>query len=156
MHDGPRLAVLRRLYRVAYRLLWIRGRLWPHRGLGVKCILTHHGEVLLVRHTYGPRGVWQLPGGGTHRGEPPLRTAQREMREELGVEDLDWHELARTDLHLEHTTVDLTCMHAEVEDPAVRPDPVEIEQARWFARADLPRELASEELRLLALPGGLQ
>ncbi len=153
MH-GLRLAALRRLYRVAYRLLWIRGRLWPRRGRGVKCIITHQGEVLLVRHTYGPRGVWQLPGGAAHRGESPLHTAQREMQEELGLSELPWRELARTDLRLDHISVDLTCLHVEVRDPAVRPDPVEIEQARWFALADVPRDLGGEERRLLRLLDG--
>jgi 8-oxo-dGTP pyrophosphatase MutT (NUDIX family) len=149
-----RLAALRGLYRGAYRLLWIQGRLWPRRGRGVKCILTHGEEVLLVRHTYGPRGVWQLPGGAAHRGEPPLETARREMGEELGLGGLDWQELARTDLHLEHISVDLTCLHAELNDPTVRTDPVEIQEARWFSLAHLPRELGSEELRLLALLEG--
>ncbi len=148
---GLRLAALRGLYRLAYRLLWLRGRVWPRRGRGVKCVLTHGEEILLVRHTYGPRGAWQLPGGAARRREPPLLTARREMGEELGLSDLAWRELARTELHLEHLSVDLTCMHAEVEDPLVRPEPVEIEEARWFARTALPARLASEEQRLLAL-----
>jgi ADP-ribose pyrophosphatase YjhB (NUDIX family) len=151
---GLRLAALRGLYRVAYRLLQLRGRVWRGRGRGVKCILTHQDEVLLVRHTYGQRKLWLLPGGVARRGEPPLQTAAREMREELAVADLDWHELARADLLLGRISVDVTCLQAELPDPTVRPDPVEIEHVGWFKRDRLPRPLSSEDRRLLGLVEG--
>lgn len=146
-----RVAAMRRVYRVAYRLLQIRALVVRRKGQGVKCLLTNKGEVLLVRHTYGPRELWQLPGGGAHRNELPSRTAAREMQEELGLRDLNWRELTRTDLRLDHISVELTCLHAEVADPTVRPDPVEIEQARWFQYANVPGPLSNEEQRLLRL-----
>ncbi len=58
MAHGPRVAAQRLLYRVAFRLAQLRALVLPGRGRGVKCLLTHGDEVLLVRHTYGPRGVW--------------------------------------------------------------------------------------------------
>jgi ADP-ribose pyrophosphatase YjhB (NUDIX family) len=146
-----RVAILRRVYRVAYRLLQIRALVLRRKGPGVKCLLTHKGEVLLVRHTYGPRQLWQIPGGAPHRGEMLVCTAAREMEEELGLGGLDWRELVRTDLRLGHISVQLTCFHAEMADPTVRPDPIEIEQARWFGYDDLPRTLSNEEQRLLGL-----
>jgi ADP-ribose pyrophosphatase YjhB (NUDIX family) len=155
MSHGPRVAALRLLYRVAFRLAQSRAVLLPGRGRGVKCLLTHGDEVLLVRHTYGPREVWQLPGGGARRGESPASVAAREMREELGLgEEVTWRQLVTLDIRLEHMPVHLTCLHAELADPAVRPDPVEIDEARWFAMDELPARLGSEVERMLDLLHG--
>jgi ADP-ribose pyrophosphatase YjhB (NUDIX family) len=146
-----RVAVLRRLYRVAWRLVQLRSLLWPRRGRGVKCVLTHRGRVLLVRHTYGARHTWYLPGGAARRGEPPTRAAAREMEEELGLRDLELSELATQDMLLERIAVRLTCLHAELRDPTLRTDPVEIAEARWFALDALPTPRGGEVGLLLTL-----
>jgi 8-oxo-dGTP pyrophosphatase MutT (NUDIX family) len=147
-----RLAFLHRVYRVAWRLVQLRSLLLPGRGRGVKCLLTHRGSVLMVRHTYGARGTWYLPGGAARRDEPPVRAAAREMHEELGLQDLQLHDLLTRDIRLERIEVRLTCLHAEVTDPAlVRPDPVEIAEVAWFAFDELPRPRGSEVDLLLAL-----
>jgi ADP-ribose pyrophosphatase YjhB (NUDIX family) len=149
-----RIAVMRRLYRVAWRGVQLRALVWPRKGGGVKCVLTHAGEVLLVRHTYGRREVWYLPGGAARRGESPVRTAAREMEEELGVSELPLRELAAFDIRLERISVRLTCLHAEVADPArMRTDPVEIAEVGWFAPERLPTPRGTEVdlvLKLLA------
>jgi ADP-ribose pyrophosphatase YjhB (NUDIX family) len=139
------------LYRVAYRLLQLWGVGLRRRGRGVKCLLTRDGEIVLVRHTYGPRKTWQLPGGAAHRGEDPASVAAREMREELGLEGLHWRELLSTEMRLERVRVRLTCMHAEVPERTLRPDPVEIAQARWWPLHALPPRLGEEVRHLLAL-----
>ena len=55
-------------------------------AVGAACaIFDGRGHVLLVRHTYG-RLNWELPGGGSVSGESPDETAQRELREETGLE----------------------------------------------------------------------
>jgi 8-oxo-dGTP pyrophosphatase MutT (NUDIX family) len=147
-----RVALLRRLYRVAWRVVQLRAIVWRRSSGGVKCVLTHGGEVLLVRHTYGRREVWYLPGGGVHRDEPPLQAGAREMEEELGLRDLQLRELATFETRLERIAVRLTCAHAELPDPtAVRPDPVEIAQVGWFARSALPTPLGSEERALIGM-----
>jgi ADP-ribose pyrophosphatase YjhB (NUDIX family) len=151
--SGLRLAALRGFYRAAFHVLRLT-RLWPRRGRGVKCVLTHGDELLLVRHTYGPRGNWQLPGGTARSGETSAQTAAREMHEELQLSDLDWRELTRTDQRLGRVRVALACMTAEVPDATVRPDPVELECARWFTRAELPARLIGEDRRLLGLLDG--
>lgn len=147
-----RISVLRILYRVAWRGLQLRSSLLPGRGRGVKCLITHRGRVLLVRHTYGERDTWYVPGGRMHRSESPLATAEREMREELGVDGLRWHELATSDLRLDRIAVRVTTLHAELEDPStVRLDPVELQEAGWFDPSALPRPLGSEVRLLIAL-----
>jgi ADP-ribose pyrophosphatase YjhB (NUDIX family) len=147
-----RVALLRCLYRVAWRGVQLRAMLWRRSSGGVKCVLTHGEQVLLVRHTYGRRHVWYLPGGGVHRGEPPLRAAAREIEEELGLRELQLRELATFETRLERIAVRLTCAYAEIPDPAqVRIDPVEIAQVGWFARTKLPAPLGSEERGLIGL-----
>jgi 8-oxo-dGTP pyrophosphatase MutT (NUDIX family) len=149
-----RVAALRQGYRVAWWGLQLRALVWPHRGSGVKCALTHRGEVLLVRHTYGRRDTWYLPGGAMRRGEPPLRAAAREMREELGLRELELHEVGTFETRLERIAARLTYVRAELPDPArVRANPVEIAQTGWFGRDALPTPLGSEERALIGMLG---
>jgi ADP-ribose pyrophosphatase YjhB (NUDIX family) len=146
-----RVHLLRGLYRVAWRVLQLRALL-PGRGRGVKCLLTDGARVLLVRHTYGSRATWYLPGGGVHRREPPRDAAAREMREELGVVDLPWSELITWDMQLERVRVRITALHAALPaTTSLSPDPVEIAEARWFEPQELPRPLGTEVRPLLAL-----
>jgi 8-oxo-dGTP pyrophosphatase MutT (NUDIX family) len=76
----------RALLPLAHRVrhLWRRWRRTPIAGVSV--IITNlGGDVLLLKHSYGP-DVWGLPGGGLGRGEDPAAAARREVREELGLE----------------------------------------------------------------------
>jgi 8-oxo-dGTP pyrophosphatase MutT (NUDIX family) len=147
-----RVAVLRCLYRVAWRGLQLRSEMWPNRGSGVKCALTHDGEVLLVRHTYGRRDTWYLPGGGVRRGEPPLRATAREMEEELGLRDLELREVAAFATRPERISARLTYVRAELPNPArVRANPVEIAEVGWFDFYVLPTPLGSEERALIGM-----
>jgi 8-oxo-dGTP pyrophosphatase MutT (NUDIX family) len=150
-----RVAVLRRLYRVAWRGVQLRAQVWPRRGRGVKCLITHEGQVLLVRHSYGKRDTWYVPGGAARRGEPMMQAAARELEEELGVRGLPLRDMASMDMRLERIAVHIVCVHAELPDPAqVKVDPVEIAEARWFAMDALPIPRGSEVGLLVALLRG--
>jgi 8-oxo-dGTP pyrophosphatase MutT (NUDIX family) len=143
---------MRRAYRVAWRALQLRSLLLPGSGRGVKCVITHRGSVLLVRHTYGERDTWYLPGGRMHRRESPLQTAEREMREELGIEGLNWRELVTWEMREERIAVRVTALYAELPDPAaLHLDPVELQEARWSSPEALPAPLGSEVRLLIAL-----
>jgi 8-oxo-dGTP pyrophosphatase MutT (NUDIX family) len=146
-----RVVALRGLYRLAWHALQVRTRLAPGWGRGVTCLLTQGSRVLLVRHTYGQRGTWYLPGGAMRRREAPAQTAAREMREELGLRDLVWHELGARDMRLAGVSGRRNCLHAELADPTVHPDPVEIAQAGWFELSELPGRRGAEVGQLLAL-----
>ena len=59
-----------------------------HPGAVVIIALDDEGEVTLVRqyrHAIG-RYLLEFPAGGLEPGEEPLATAQRELREEVGLE----------------------------------------------------------------------
>ncbi|WP_017666371.1 NUDIX hydrolase [Porphyrobacter sp. AAP82] len=117
---------------------WRRWRKVPIAGVSV--IVTNlAGDVLLLKHSYGP-AVWSLPGGGLGRREDPLAAAWREVREELGVE------LARIDFvgtleevlsgspHTAH-------IFTGVCDRQPRPDLREVTEARFFPSHSLPEPL---------------
>jgi 8-oxo-dGTP diphosphatase len=133
---------LRRLgYRIAYRGLqafWFVAR--PPKQ-GVKCLLTCHDRVLLVRHTYGNR-AWDVPGGAIKRGEPPLTAARREMNEELGLSDAEWSEIGEIRGNADHRRDTIHCFRAEMCEPSLTIDRVELAVAKWFARDALPQDLA--------------
>jgi len=138
----------RAAYRVAHRLLsaW-RFVLRPRRS-GVKCALRDGERVLFIRHTYGRRDVWDLPGGGIRRGEQPAAAAAREAHEEIGV-DTEWHPLLTLTFHDRGETT-LHALVADVAPPPLRLDPGEIAQARWAQTSDPPRPLSPSARAVLA------
>jgi ADP-ribose pyrophosphatase YjhB (NUDIX family) len=54
-------------------------------GVSVVCF-DEDQRVLLLRHVFHPAIPWGLPGGWLDRGESPADCAQRELREETGLE----------------------------------------------------------------------
>nr|WP_249419682.1 NUDIX domain-containing protein [Rhabdothermincola salaria] len=117
------------------------------------CVIERaDGHVLLVRHAYRPR--WGLPGGFLKRGEHPLDGARREVREEVGL-DVDLVGEPAVVVAPEWRRVDVVfrARPAPGADPdAVRAHSSEIDEARWFARDELPelQEEAAEALVALA------
>ena len=135
-------------YRVAHRLLSAWSSMRRPRRAGVKCLLRDGERVLLIRHTYGRRDVWDLPGGGIRRGEEAARAAAREAREEVGV-DADWRPLATLTFHDRGETT-LHAFIADVEAPPLTLDPGEIADARWAPASDPPRPLSPSTRAVLA------
>jgi len=76
----------------------LRLRLWRLMRMQVRgtnaLVFDPAGRLLLVRHSYHAQDQWLLPGGGLGRGEDPVQTAVREVREETGCELIDpvWFE----------------------------------------------------------------
>jgi 8-oxo-dGTP pyrophosphatase MutT (NUDIX family) len=139
-----------RLGRWGYRLALLALRAWwtvrRPRTDGVRCVLRRGDAFVLVRHTYGDTG-WMLPGGRIQRGESPLATAAREVRQELGVTATGWRELgyvaprrgyrrgSRAQPFRRHGTYYVT---AEVATPSLAPRATELHEAGWFTLAELP------------------
>jgi 8-oxo-dGTP pyrophosphatase MutT (NUDIX family) len=148
-----------RLGRWGYRAALLALRAWwalrRPRTDGVRCVLRHGDAFVLVRHTYGDRD-WMLPGGRIRRGESALATAEREMRQELGVTATGWHELgyvaprrgfrrtSRDQPFRRHGTYYVT---AETSARELAPRAMELGDAGWFTVAELPPG-CSEALRL--------
>ncbi len=143
---------LRRLgLRLAYRLLQVYWALARPVKRGAKCVITRGDEVLLVRHTYGPRGRWELPGGGVRRRERPSEAARREIEEELGVVISAWRPLGDLYARINRKRDTLCCFHAEVDELDLDLDRGEIAEASWFPAARLPARVERHVPRILAL-----
>jgi len=139
----------RALLPLAHRLRH-RWRIWRGTPIeGVSVIVTNvEGDLLLLRHSYGPK-VWMLPSGGLKRGEDPEDCARREVREEVGIE-LAWLEpLGRLEEQLSgspHTAH----LFAATCQAAPRPDRREVIDARFFPSHSLPKPLGEVTRRRIA------
>jgi 8-oxo-dGTP pyrophosphatase MutT (NUDIX family) len=130
--------------RVAIRFAYVGLRaywfLLKPQVVGVKCVLAHDDDVLLVRHTYGDRS-WDFPGGTVKRREAPRDAARREMHEELGRRIDDWTALGEMFVKRNHHDDNLHLFLTRVPDRKLELDLVELAEADWFPRDALPREL---------------
>ena len=130
----------RALLPIAHRLrhLWRKWRRTPLRGCAV-VITNFSGDVLLLRHSYGP-DVWALPGGGVGAKEDPEDAARREIHEELGMELGKLEMLAQSEEVVSgspHTAFLFTGVATSVPQPDGR----EVIEARFFPSHSLPEPL---------------
>lgn len=115
------------------------------------------GRVVFVRHTYGDRRSWELPGGRLGRREDPEAAVRREMREELGVELDGLRAVARVEVSGSHKRTLLHCFEGTVGGGApLLVDPGELAEVRWAAPGAPPRPLGPDAAVLLdlVLPAG--
>jgi 8-oxo-dGTP pyrophosphatase MutT (NUDIX family) len=108
--------------------------------VGVKCVVTHGDNVLLVRHTYGRR-EWDLPGGTLKRRELPLHAARREMHEELGRDIEDWDAVGELSVRGDHHRNNMHLFRTQLPDRRLNIDLTELAEADWFPQDALPRDL---------------
>jgi 8-oxo-dGTP diphosphatase len=146
------LPVVRIGYRIAYRgaqVLWFVLRPDTH---GVKGMLRDGDRILLVRHTYGDRRRWDIPGGHAHAGEAPADAVLREMREELGIE-ATWEHVGSIGATTDHKHEQVHCFVAERPggDGQLVIARAEIAEAQWFPLDALPPGVGDVSLRSLAL-----
>jgi 8-oxo-dGTP pyrophosphatase MutT (NUDIX family) len=68
--------------------------------------LNEEGFMVLVGQWRYPLGgySWEIPEGGCPLGQDPLETAQRELREETGLEAHEWDSMLR--MHLSNSVSD--------------------------------------------------
>jgi 8-oxo-dGTP diphosphatase len=113
---------------------------------------TRDDRILLIRRA--DTGTWGLPGGTLEWGETLRVALGRELEEEAGVVDLElvrvlgaWSRPSR-DIRFHAVTIGVECI---VEPPAKPPkNPLEIREARLFARDEVPKELAFDMQDLVA------
>ncbi len=122
----------------------------PHTS-AVKCFVRDGDRVLFVRHTYGRRDLWELPGGGLRRGEAPASAARREMREELGVDLGDLREVGTVEVSGDHKHTRLVCFEADAGGAPLRLSAAELAEARWASPGVPPQPLSRDAATLLRL-----
>lgn len=100
---------------------------------GVVAIDDEDRTVLVGQHRYPlDEDSWEIPEGGVPAGESPLVGAQRELREETGLEAATWRELARADLS--NSVSDeraVLFLATDLTQGEATPDPTEALSIRW-------------------------
>ena len=142
----------RHVFRFGYLALqvwWLVRR--PHTA-GVKVVIRRGDDVLLVRHTYGRRSEWDLPGGFINEGEAPQDAALRELQEEVGLRAQ--RPVALGTVLVRSTgrrdTVHGFAADADGDGATLALDDAEIAQACWFAHDALPTQTTEYTRRMVA------
>ena len=100
-------------------------------------------ELLLVRHAYGPTGLWALVAGFVEAGESLEAAAHREVSEEVGLAIERPTYFGSQPWAMSGPGTLLAGFTATAADPDAEPvvDAKELTQARWFPLDALPAEL---------------
>lgn len=139
-------ALLPMAHKVRHR--WRQWRKAPIFGISV--ILTNgEGEVLLIKHSYGPK-AWGLPGGGMKAGEDPEKCAKRELFEEVGLELKELQPLGILQETLSGSPHTSHVFTAQVPETPV-PDGREVLEARFFPANALPDLLTRNVPKRIAM-----
>lgn len=146
----PLDALCRVVYRLGYPVLRAYRLVVGPEVHGVRCVVTHGDRLLLVRHTYGDRSRWELPGGLLKPGEAADTAAARELEEEIGLHGEGWRDLGTRRSHTDRTLEIVRYLRTEVRSDAVRLNRAELSEAGWFEGDRLPPRAADYIAPLLA------
>lgn len=97
-------------------------------GHGVKIIILNKNRILLIKNSY--RDGWTLPGGGVKRGETPVQTAAREVKEEVGLIVRNLKKIGSIVLDSENSG-NVSVYGCEIGSESFKIDNLEVEQADW-------------------------
>ncbi len=129
--------------------------------VGVGVVVWREDQVLLIKRGKPPRaGQWSLPGGAQKLGETLAEAAEREVREETGIEIELGEIIATLDLidrddegrvRHHYTLVDFMAEGLQAELQAGD----DARDACWFGRAEIDQlDLWSETVRIIDLAAG--
>ena len=129
------------------RLYW---RITKPVTFGVRAVvLGPDGRLLLVKHTYDK--YWYLPGGAMKRGEAAEAALRREVKEEIGIAELEIERKLGTYVSTregKRDTIEMFVAHAAAG--TVKRQRLEIAAAEWFAPDALPQDASPATQRRIA------
>jgi NAD+ diphosphatase len=110
---------------------------YPTVSPAIMVLVTHGRELLLARRPSTEPGRYSALAGFVEPGETLEETVRRETREEVGVEIGDIRYFGSQPWPFPHSL--MIAFTANYAGGPVRPDGVEIEEARWFDPHALPK-----------------
>lgn len=140
------------IYKLAYPLAQCYWFIVRPKTCGVKCILIHENQTLLIRHTYGSQ-LYSAVGGGIKAGENPEAAIKREIYEEVGLTVHNLHQVGTIIWDAENKHDTITVFVASTDSTVLTIDQAEIMEATWFEITDLPDDLSPLLQRYLSLAG---
>jgi len=122
------------------------GEIYPRIDPAIIVLVTHGERCLLGRQHAWPKGRYSCLAGFAEAGETLEQTVRREVYEEAGVRvtDIVYHSSQPWPFPQSL----MVGFHARAEHDAIHLLDDDLEGARWFAPADLRRELEAGSLRL--------
>jgi 8-oxo-dGTP pyrophosphatase MutT (NUDIX family) len=133
--------MLRPFGMLALRTLRLYWRITKPVTFGARAIvLGPDGRVVLVKHTYDR--YWYLPGGASKKGEAPEAAVRREVKEEIGIDDIAIERKLGTYVSTQEgkrDTIDVFVVRASAIGRVPR---YEIAAAEWFAPDALPPDIS--------------
>lgn len=124
----------------------VAGYVTPKVAVGA-VVGNDEGEILLIQRA--DSGVWLYPTGWADIGYSASEIAVKEVAEETGIEVEPNQVIAVLDgLRLGFTRVPLysVVFHCRAVGGELEPHPLEVRDAGWFSRHDLPEPLAGYSL----------
>ncbi|MEM0921982.1 MAG: NUDIX domain-containing protein [Pseudomonadota bacterium] len=144
------------LYRFGFRLfgLWraINHRLigvLGGRTLGVRMVVLRAGQVCLIRHSYGDRRAWMLPGGAVDWREAPEAAAVRETAEEVGISELTRLRIVDAFRHRLNWGEDIVIVYAADTAQDAVCNSLEIAEVVWAEPNALPPDTTERTRRAI-------
>ncbi|MBI2509509.1 MAG: NAD(+) diphosphatase [Betaproteobacteria bacterium] len=110
---------------------------YPPVTPAIMILITHGRRLLLARKPAFPAGRFSALAGFVEPGERLEDTVVRETREEVGVEIKNIRYFGSQPWPFPHSL--MIAFTAEYAGGEIRPDGVEIEEARWFEPDQLPK-----------------
>ncbi len=110
---------------------------YPPVTPAIMILITHGRKLLLARKAAFPQGRFSALAGFVEPGEMLEDTVIRETREEVGVEIRNIRYFGSQPWPFPHSL--MVAFTAEYAGGELRPDGVEIEEARWFELEELPK-----------------
>ena len=109
---------------------------YPRLSPAVITRITRGNRILLAHNTHFPEGVYSHIAGFVEAGESLEQTVRREIREEVGLEVENIRYFGSQPWPLPHSLMLAFTAECPSGDPV--PDGVEIQDARWFEKDQLP------------------
>jgi len=116
---------------------------YPQLKVGAGVVIEHDGKLLLLQRNHEPwKGAWNIPAGYVEADEDPRDAAQREVREETGLE-VEIGELFKVYYYTDDPRGNGVALiyYATALSGTIRLD-AESQAARYFAWHEIPTALA--------------
>lgn len=104
-----------------------------------RVVVTHEEKFLMIRHTYSGY-YWTFPGGRLKKNELPSDGAIREVKEEVGIILGKVIPTGQFSFNSDFKTGVMYTFWAPVDSLEFKIDGVELAEARWFTKDNLPKE----------------